>query len=236
MQKHFMTSISHHHDKMPFQFSVRCITGMFDPDKIDPDYVSFLSGSYTFRSEPSAEDYLDFAREELVNGHSERTLINALSHAKRALHLRMEDVCQAFGGSSLTKNKPFPVLANYLKQCGLPSLGALEKLNSARNTVEHKYTVPAPEMVEIYIDVAHFFIFATDRWAGRRPCDIETSEKDEVNDRHLRIVSFNWEQGSVKLKIRDKSCKAYEFPHSITYTNKDPEFYKWVVFATKHST
>ncbi|MDI3373695.1 hypothetical protein QLG06_04915 [Pseudomonas sp. V104_6] len=209
---------------------------MFDPDNIDPDYVSFVWGSYTCRSEPSAEDYLDFARQELVNGYSERTLINALSHAKRALHLRMEDVCQAFGGTSLTKNKPFPVLASYLKQCGLPSLGALEKLNSARNAIEHKYTVPEPEMVEIYIDVAHFFIFATDRWAGRHPCDIETSEKNEAADRHLRNVSFDWKNGSVTLQISDKNSGAYEYPHSITYTNKQPEFFKWVVFATKHST
>lgn len=221
---------------MLFQFAIRCITGMFDPDKIDPDYVSFFWSSYSCRNNPSAEDYLAFARQELADGHTPRTLINALSHAKRALHLRMEDVCLAFGGASLTKNKPFPALAKYLKQCGLPSLGALEKLNTARNETEHKYTVPKLEMVEIYIDVANLFIIATDRWAGRHPCDIETSEKDETNDRHLRKVCFNWEDGSVTLQIGDKSSKAYEFPHSITYTNKEPEFFKWVVFATKHST
>lgn len=32
-------------------------------------------------------------------------------------------------------------------------------------------------MVEIYIDVAHLFLSAMDRWSGRHPCDIEVDKK-----------------------------------------------------------
>ncbi|POF88345.1 hypothetical protein BGP80_10365 [Pseudomonas putida] len=90
-------------------------------------------------------------------------------------------------------------------------------------------------MVEIYIDVAHLFLSATDRWSGRHPCDIDTNEKDDTGDRHLRQVSFDWDKGSVTLKISDKDSTFYEYPHSVTYTNKDPEFFKWVAFATRYS-
>lgn len=73
---------------------------MFDPDDIDP-YISFSWLVYHCRQNPSAEDYLDFARQDLADGITPRHLINALSNAKRALHMRMEDVCLGFGAVSL---------------------------------------------------------------------------------------------------------------------------------------
>ena len=42
--------------------------------------------------------------------------------------------------------------------------------------------------------------------------------------------------GEVTLRISDINSKHYEFPHSITYTNKDEEFFLWVAFAVKHSS
>ncbi len=148
----------------------------------------------------------------------------------------MEDVCLGFGAVSLNKLKNFHALSEYLKKCGLPSLGVLEKLNKARNETEHDFAIPELEMVEIYIDVAHLFLSATDRWSVRHPCDIETNDKNETGDRNLRNVRFNWAKGTVELQISSIDSKAYEFPYSVTYTNKDSEFFKWVTFATRHST
>jgi hypothetical protein len=209
---------------------------MFDPDDIDLDYVSFCWSVYHCRQNPSAEDYLNFARQDLTDGTSPRHLINALSNAKRALHMRMEDVCLGFGAVSLGNLRNFHALSNFLKKCGLPSLGVLEKLNKARNDTEHDFSIPEQEMVEIYIDVAHLFLSATDRWSGRHPCDIETDERNEAGDRHLRQINFNWKAGSVTLRISGKDSKHHELPHSVTYTNKESEFFKWVTFATKNST
>jgi hypothetical protein len=208
---------------------------MFDPDKIDPDNITFSWISYSCRDSPAAEDYLNYARQDLAEGINPRNLINALSNAKRALHLRMEDVCLGFGAVSLKKLRNFHALSDYLKKCGLPSLAVLEKLNKARNETEHDFAIPEQEMVEIYIDVAHLFLSATDRWSGRHPCDIDTNEKNDTGDRHLRQISFDWHKGSVTLKISDKDSTFYEYPHSVTYTNKDTEFFKWVAFATRHS-
>ena len=209
---------------------------MFDPDDIDPDCISFSWVTYHCRQDPSAEDYLSFARQDLLDGATPRHLINALSNAKRALHMRMEDICLGFGAVSLNKLKNFHALSEYIKKCGLPSLSVLEKLNKERNNTEHDFTIPKQEMVEIYIDVAHLFLSATDRWSGRHPSDIEVDHKNEASDRWLREVNFHWRKGSVTLRINGKDSQRYEYPHSVTYSNKDPEFFKWVTFATKHST
>lgn len=209
---------------------------MFDPDDIDPDYISFSWSVYHCRQSPSAEDYLGFAREDLLDGTTPRHLINALANAKRALHMRMEDLCLGFGAVSLNKLRNFHALSEYIKKCGLPSPSVLEKFNKERNNTEHDFTTPKQEMVEIYIDVAHLFLSATDRWSGRHPCDIEVDYKNEAGDRWLREVNFHWGKGSVTLRVNGKDSQRYEYPHSVTYTNKDPEFFKWVTFATKHST
>lgn len=209
---------------------------MFDPDDIDPDYVSFSWMVYHCRQNPSAEDYLSFARQDLADGKYPRNLINALANAKRALHMRMEDVCLGFGAISLNKLKNFHLLSNYLRNCGLPSLTVLEKLNKARNNTEHDFTIPEQDMVEIYIDVAHLFISATDRWSGRHPSDIDINQKCEYGEQPLGKVNFCWERGSVTVSVSNKESRYFEPPYSVTYTNKDPFFFKWVTFATKHST
>lgn len=208
---------------------------MFDPSKIDPDLVEFTWSTYHCRENPSSEDYLAFARQDLADGTTPRHLINALSNAKRALHLRMEDVCLGFGAISLTKLRNFHSLSGYLKKCGLPSLAVLEKLNKARNDIEHDYAIPEQEMVEIYIDVAHLFLSATDRWSRRHPYDMDINKINDAGDKRLHKVRFDWDNGNVTLMICDPDSKRYEFPHSITYTNKESEFFKWVAFATKHS-
>jgi hypothetical protein len=210
---------------------------MFAPNTIKSDDVGAFSWmGYRCREEPSAEDYLEYARLDLADGKSPRHLINALANAKRALHMRMEDVCLGFGAVSLENMRGFHRLAKYLKKCGLPAPSVLEKLNSTRNSIEHDYAIPSLELVEIYTDVAHLFLSATDRWSARHPCDIELYEINETQDKRLRGVTFNWKRGEVTLLISDAETRGPSYPHSITYTNQDPQFFEWVSFAVKYST
>lgn len=209
---------------------------MFDPKDVDPYMTSFTWSIYRCRKDPSAEDYLEYARLDLADGTESRNLINALANAKRALHMRMEDVCLGFGCVSLSRVKNFHLLSEYILKCGLPSPSVLEKFNKLRNITEHSYEIPSLEMVEIYTGVAHLFLSATDRWSLRHPCEIDTSELDKSGTKQLRQIRFNWGKGEVTLRISDIDSKHYEFPHSITYTNKDEEFFHWVAFAVKHSS
>ncbi|MBD8791011.1 hypothetical protein IFR09_11550 [Pseudomonas syringae] len=209
---------------------------MFEPKDVDPDMTTFTWSVYHCRKDPSAEDYLEYARLDLADGTEPRNLINALANAKRALHMRMEDLCLGFGCVSLNRVKNFHSLSEYILKCGLPSPSVLEKFNKLRNVTEHSYEVPSLEMVEIYTGVAYLFLSATDRWSLRHPCDIDTSELDESGTKQLRQICFNWGKGEVTLRISDTDSKHYEFPHSITYTNKDKEFFDWVAFAVKHSS
>lgn len=210
---------------------------MFDPKKIHMDNVGdYQWVGYLCREEPSAEDYLEYARLDLADGVSPRNLINALANAKRALHIRMEDVCLGFGAKSLGELRGFHRLANYIQKCGLPAPGVLGKLNGARNSIEHDYTIPSLEIVEIYIDVTHLFLSATDRWSLRHPCDIDLYETNDAGDKRLHGVSFNWQKGTVTLHVKDTESKERIYPHSITYTNNDSRFFDWVAFAVKHSS
>lgn len=209
---------------------------MFEPNDVDPDMTTFTWSVYHCRKDPSAEDYLEYARLDLADGTEPRNLINALANAKRALHMRMEDVCLGFGCVSLSRVKNFHLLSEYILKCGLPSPSVLEKFNKLRNVTEHSYEVPSLEMVEIYTGVAHLFLSATDRWSLRHPCDIDTGELDKSGTKRLRQICFNWGKGEVTLRISDIDGKHFEFPHSITYTNKDKEFFDWVAFAVKHSS
>ena len=209
---------------------------MFDPKAIDPyDIGDFSWMSYACRQNPSAEDYLEYARLDLADGGSPRHRINALANAKRALHIRMEDVCLGFGAVSLENLKGFHRLAKYLKKCGLPAPGVLEKLNTERNSTEHDYATPSLELVEIYVDVACLFISATDRWSVRHPCDISFNEIDKITNRRLGGVVFNWGRGSLTLQIGDAGNRARNYPYSVTYTNSEPEFFEWVKLAVKYS-
>lgn len=209
---------------------------MFEPKDVDSDDVTYNWSSYSCRETPSAEDYLEYARMDLADGTESRNLINALANAKRALHLRMEDVCLGFGCISLTRVKNLHLLSDYILKCGLPSPSVLEKFNKLRNVTEHSYEVPSLEMVEIHTGVAHLFLSATDRWSVRHPYEIDTCVTDKSGTKQLRHIFFNWQKGEVTLKIRDLDSKPYEFPHSITYTNKDKEFFDWVTYGVKHSS
>lgn len=210
---------------------------MFDPQKIHEDDVGAYTWSgFACRESPSAEDYLSYARADLKDGDTPRHLINALANAKRALHMRMEDACLGFGAGSLDDMRGFHRLSKYLKKCGLPAPDVLEKFNSTRNSIEHDFTVPSREIVEIFTDVTYLFLSATDRWSVRQPDDIELNELNHSKDRLLNGVSYHWRAGQVKLLISEPGDRSRGYPHSITYTNQDPEFFHWVTFAVTHSS
>lgn len=209
---------------------------MFDPQKIlEDDVGSFTWSRFDCRQSPSAEDYLNYARSDLKDGDTSRHLINALANAKRALHLRMEDVCLGFGAVSLSNLKGFHRLSKFLMRCGLPAPEVLEEFNSARNSIEHDYTIPSKAIVKIYTDVAYLFMMATDRWSARQPVEIELDVLNAAGDRLLHGVSYYWSTGKVKLLISDPADRSRQYPHSVTYTNQDSEFFDWVAFAVRQS-
>lgn len=85
----------------------------------DGDWIYTWSSIKTRDKPISAEQYLKFSENDLSDGESERHLVNALTNAKRALHLRMEDVCLGFGFASFEGRRSFPRMTEFISNIGV---------------------------------------------------------------------------------------------------------------------
>lgn len=191
------------------------------------------------RDEPlSAEDYLSFAENDLRDGRTARHLVNALSNIKKALHIRLEDVCLGFGARDLDRLKNFPGLINYARECGLVAPRVLDRLNAMRNAVEHDYILPTEPDVETFLDVAHLFLAATDRWVSRRPCEVGCESVLVVHNAlnfELYKLDFDWSQGAAVLHFRECEARGVAPQENIEYRSPSAEFFSCVRFALRNS-
>ncbi|WP_454695096.1 hypothetical protein [Achromobacter aegrifaciens] len=153
----------------------------------------------------TAEQYLKYAESDLLDGGGERNLINALTNAKRALHMRMEDMSVGFGFDNWSGQRSFPKMVEYLTRVGVAAPRILNKLNRLRNQVEHEYLVPDRAEVETFIDVTILFLASTQRWISRLPCDIEIHQRIDTDRGSfiLESMRLSWEQGVVTLRFAD---------------------------------
>lgn len=205
----------------------------FCPASLSPDAVDLYTwASMSVRQNPSSYDYLSFAKQDLQDGHTSRNLVNSIANAKRALHLRLEDLCLGFGAGNLKKLKRFPKLIEYVQSCGIVAPGVLRRLNELRNDVEHDYKVPELTEVEIYIDVTELFLSATDRWRNRQPCDAECYQEVETEAGAFRIVGlvFDWEKGVASVKYRPQNATSRNAVSSLDYLSPSKEYFECVQF------
>jgi hypothetical protein len=114
-------------------------------------------------SAPASPDmYVDFAKQDIGNsGH--RGSVNAVSNAKRALHLQVDIICAALGFNKLPKRekKKFPQKIQFLNQSGVLAPRVILRLNQHRNLIEHEYHVPARKEAEDYVDIVELFLEST---------------------------------------------------------------------------
>lgn len=180
------------------------------------------------RDEPiSAEQYLKFAESDLLDGESERHLVNALTNAKRALHLRMEDVCLGFGFASYGGVHSFPRMAEYISKIGVTAPRVLNRLNQLRNQVEHEYLVPSRLEVETFIDVTSLFAASTQRWINRQPSDIEIHQHVVVDGETiiLKAMAFSWACGLVCLYFDDVDSSFRSWREKVEFRCPSEEFF-----------
>jgi len=214
----------------------------FDLQRLSPHKAGDYSWSFMYtRKEPlSARNLLDFAIADLKDGDmaasaSPRHLVNALSNAKKALHLRLEDVCLGFGCRSLDSVKYFPKLIAYARNCGVVAPRVLERLNSRRNMVEHEFDVPEKEDVENFVDVVHLFLAATDRWEDRMPVDVDYDGTEvALNGLPLRSLHFDWKRGAITLKFKPVGTQFSDPTDVLTFVSPSDEFFQCVRFVLEN--
>lgn len=191
------------------------------------------------RTEPlSVEDYLSFASSDLSDGKTSRHLVNALSNAKKALHLRLEDMCLGFGAGDLKKFKAFPALVGYARDCGLVAPRVLDRINSMRNAVEHEYILPSESDVETFVDVVQLFSAATERWVSRRPCNVGyfgDNPLSSLPEDRLSEIIFDWDKGVAILIFGEAGFHNQSKQEKVKYHSPSPEFFQCVRFALRNS-
>lgn len=183
---------------------------------LDPKRFNHISGgsgervSLDFLTELTPEKYLAFAREELEISN-ERARINAISHAKRALHCQVELLSNALGfeKSKSHRMRTFPQRLDFCIRCGVMGPSILRKLNRVRNTMEHEYDVPSLEETVDFSDVVELFLGATDRLITSFPEGLEMDSGDQEFcgvDRSLLIINFPPFEGLIKIHLEE--CEA----------------------------
>jgi len=109
---------------------------------------------------PEPIQYLEYAKADLADG-SRKGAINALSHAKRAIHLMIDKFMNAFELNKLYKRSSFPKKLVLFRQLDVFPTLMIENLNSSRNLMEHKYVdVPHNEVVKL-TEIAEMFLLMT---------------------------------------------------------------------------
>jgi hypothetical protein len=206
-----------------------------------PEYISsyFPGGSsceyYSNGKDVYPSTYLDFSKDDLNDGNDRRNRVNAVGNAKRAFHLQIEMLCDAFGWSALHNDKiiGFPPKLEFLNTCGILSPNILKKLNKKRNAIEHDYFIPSLDEVEDYLDIVELFIMATKSLLDSFPSEVwyELMKDDEL-DEALELP----ESTTVKIELSkgvliiETTSEDERMEKSI----KDSDYFTWLSAAMSH--
>lgn len=164
-------------------------------------------------SEPYCSTYIDFARKDLLDSKDLRGICNAVSNSKRALHRRVDTLCDALGyGLDKTAKNNFPSKLGYLSKCGVITPQILYRLNSIRNKIEHDYEAIEYSEAENYIDIIELFLVATSIFLKNYPSsmsgDLMDSEAFRKYDFYKDLpkeleLDVDLKQGKIVLKLYD---------------------------------
>lgn len=186
-------------------------------------------------------DYLKFAEHDLNDGQTHRHLINAVSNAKRALHMEVETLSNAYGvTAALKKYSSFPQRLSFLSNAGFfakPRL--LAKLNKLRNVVEHEYYVPKLEDAENFVDIVDLFVNAMQKHRQRYPDEVGMCEAlDDTGNWHIRRTYCHLNKGELKLEILPagtyhSAAAAYKF---VRISEEPEEYLKWLSYIVRANT
>lgn len=131
-------------------------------------HVAFLEGSRVHLQFPTFElmpfDYLEYAERELEN-RSKVSRINCVSHLKRAMECELDTFLHVLNLSSKVRPSNFPTKLDWVGSMGVFNSRSLRKLNIIRNKVEHEYSIPDIDDLEIYFELVNAFIHTLEGYA-----------------------------------------------------------------------
>lgn len=186
-------------------------------------------------------DYIQFAENDLSDGQSHRNLINAVLNAKKALHMEVETLSNAYGVNAAPKKfGSFSQRLSFLSKAGfLAKPRLLSKLNKLRNIVEHEYYVPKLEDAEDFIDIVDLFLNAMQKHRQRYPDEVDMHEAlDDTGNWQVRRTYCDLKKGELKLLILPVGIKhAPAESYKFVRISEDPEEYlRWLSCIVRANT
>jgi hypothetical protein len=106
---------------------------------------------------PEPFEYLDYAKSDLVLG-SAHGYIDALGHAKRAIHLTMDGLLRVWGLEVAYCRAKFPAKLELMNELSAFPTRLIGNLNARRNLVEHEYETIEQKEAADFIDIAEMFL------------------------------------------------------------------------------
>lgn len=109
-------------------------------------------------------DYIGFAELEMQT-QDNRSLINCISHLKRAVDCQLDSFFYVLGLARLfaKRNLKFDKKLEFLEASGVFSARTLSRLNTIRNKMEHAYEIPKVRDLEAYFDLVVAFVSVMER-------------------------------------------------------------------------
>lgn len=115
-----------------------------------------ISFTYLNQGGPEPITYLEYARRDIAD-RTQQGAINALGHAKRAVHLIMDKLLEVYCLDEWV-NAPFPVRAELLRDIGAFPTRMVSRLNRDRNFMEHDYSFVEVDRAADFVELVELFL------------------------------------------------------------------------------
>lgn len=157
----------------------------------------------------SPDEFLKWAKQD-IKGGGRRSIANALTNAKRAIHARIDEINTALRvsfASDWPKTATIDMKLKVLKQIKVPVTSIAKVLTVRRNDLEHSYLLPSlnqvradVETAELWLDKSKVFLKPSVVLMGLSVNSIGTSannntkrEKFSVTFADPKQVTFFWD-------------------------------------------
>jgi hypothetical protein len=177
----------------------------------------------SFETMPS--EYIGFAEEDL-DSFLEHNYINALSNAKRALDCQADRLLKLLGFYKQSQDKfwGFPKKIEKIQSFEIIAPRVLNKVNKARNLMEHQYVKPKNEDVEDFLDIVSLFIASTDQYTTSFRNEIHYENEGDNKFRDYPTLNITIDQENCKLVVYIGSNMKYPNMMKYEFNTNDIEY------------
>ena len=106
------------------------------------------------------DEFLSWAKKD-IGGGGRRSIANALTNAKRAIHSRIDEIITTLRvsyASDWPKNATTDVKLKLLKQIKMPVTSIAKVLTARRNDLEHSYLLPSQDQVRADVETVELWL------------------------------------------------------------------------------